>query len=152
MIRQIDVVHEIGTPTQINRHLREGFIQWDRGESESLDPRLFTQRLVQDLPHDNPDILYGVVFVDFDIALGLNRQVEETMLGEKIEHVVEEPDGGVDSPLPGAVQTPVNADIRFLRGTVKRGLPGSAVLFHANLLWADLACASKPSICASRTI
>ena len=106
-IRQIDVVHEIGTPTQINRHLREGFIQWDRGESESLDPRLFTQRLVQDLPHDNPDILYGVVFVDFDIALGLNRQVEETMLGEKIEHVRLEDDVVSPALAPDAASPPL---------------------------------------------
>jgi len=151
-VRQIHVIHQVRTSAQINRHLSKGFIQWNRGKSESLDPRLFAQRLMQGLSHDNPDIFHRVVLVDVDIALGLDRQVEEAVFGEEIQHMVKEPNGSVDLPPPGAIQIPCDTDIRFLRGTVKRGLPGDTVLFHANLLSADLACASKPSICASRTI
>ena len=107
---------------------------------------------MQSLAHDDADILHRVVFVDIDVAFGLDRQIEEAMLGQQLQHVIEEANPGVDLPLPAAVQRPFDQDIRFLRGPVDRRLSRcGSVLLHENLLWADLACASNPSMWANRT-
>ena len=81
------------------------------------------------------------------IAFGLNGQIEEAMLGQQLQHVVEKPDAGVDLALPAAVQRPFDANVGFLRRSMQRGLSGGrSVFLHENLLWADLACASNPSM------
>src|SRR5207253_3897792 len=107
---------------------------------------------MQGLAHNDPDVLNRMVFVDIDVAFGLDGQIEEPMLGQQLQHVVEEANPCVDLPLSTAVQRPFDQDIRFLRGAVDARLPGNrSVLLHENLLWAALACASNPSMWANRT-
>ena len=59
-------------------------------------PDLVAERLLEGLPEHEPDILDRVVIVDVDVALGLDRQVEEPVLGEQRQHVVEKRDPGAD--------------------------------------------------------
>ena len=107
---------------------------------------------MQGLAHDDADILHRVVLVDIDVAFGLDGQVEEAVLGQQLQHVVEEANPGVDLSLPAAVQRPFDTDIRFFGRTMNRCLPWCrSVLLHENLLWADFACASNPSMWANRT-
>ena len=106
---------------------------------------------MQGLTHDDSDILHRVVFVDIDVALGLDRQIEESMFRHQLQHMVEEPDACVDLPLATAIQCPGNLDVGFLRGPVDRRLPMCHSFLHENLLWADFAWASNPSMWANRT-
>src|SRR5687767_1948361 len=102
------------------------------------------------LAHDNPDILHCMVLVDVEITLGLNSEIKKAMLGQQLQHVVKKANARVDLALSAAVQRPLDANVGFLGRTMQRGLSRGGVFFHVNLLWADLACASKPSMDASR--
>ena len=59
-------------------------------------PSAFAEQLAQ---HD-ADVFDGVVLVHVEIAFGVQLQVEAAMLGEQLQHVVEEADAGGDSYLP----------------------------------------------------
>ena len=37
---------------------------------------------MQSLAHDNADILHRVMFIDIDVAFGLDGQIEEPVLGQ----------------------------------------------------------------------
>jgi hypothetical protein len=68
--------------------------------------------------HDYADIFHRVMFVDIDIAPGLNGQVEETVLGQQFQHVIEESNPCIDLSMPIAIERPFDRDIRLLRGPV----------------------------------
>src|SRR5262245_59202649 len=119
------VVDEVGPAAEINCNLRQCFVERNRSKSKSLDPCLFAQGLMQGLAHDDANILHCMVFVDIDVALGLNRQIKETMFGQEFKHVVEEANPCVDLSLPTAIQRPFNTDIGFLRGSLNARLPWS---------------------------
>src|SRR5262245_4042524 len=80
-IRQRHVIDEVGPAAEIDCNLRQRFVERSRSKSKSLDPSLFAQGLMQGLAHDDANILHCMVFVDIDIALGLSRQIKETMFG-----------------------------------------------------------------------
>ena len=59
--------------------------------------------------------------------------------------MVEEPDGRVNFSLTVPVQGPFDANIGFLRRAHgSEACLGATLLFHENLLWADLASARSP--------
>src|SRR4029079_4024898 len=106
---------------------------------------------MQGFAHHDADVLHRVVLVNIDVALGFDRDVEETVLRKQLQHVVEETNPGVDLSLAAAIQHPFDRDICLFRRTVNRRLPECcSILLHENLLWADLACASNPSMWANR--
>ena len=47
-------------------------------------------------PEDERDVLDRVVLVDLEVAVGLDREVEQAVVGERAEEVVVEADAGVD--------------------------------------------------------
>ena len=70
------------------------------------------------LPEGDAHVLDEVVVIDFQVALGFDGEVEETVPGEEVEHVVKEGDSSVDFGFPGTVETECEFDSRFL------GFPG----------------------------
>mgnify|MGYP002714641315 CR=1 FL=1 len=71
------------------------------------------QRLTQRLTQHDRGVLDGVVPLDLDVTLRLDRQVEAAVLAEGVEHVIEERDAGRDVRHAGAVEIQRNADLRF---------------------------------------
>ena len=61
-----------------------------------------------------------MVLVDLDVALGPERQVEESVHRHELEHVVEERQPRRDLRLPRAVQREADLDVGLLRA------PGAA--------------------------
>ena len=77
------------------------------------------ERLLHRLAERDADVLGGVVVVDVQVALGLDRDVDARMPRQQIEHVVEEADAGRDRrtrPVPSrstATSMSVSLVLRF---------------------------------------
>src|SRR5688572_13528041 len=84
---------------------------------------LLPQGLFQSLTEADPYILDGVMRVDLEIALAADIEIEDTVLGEKQQHVVQKRDPGIDFPCPASIQVEHNLDIGFTRSACNRGLP-----------------------------
>src|SRR5262249_21645460 len=78
------------------------------------------ERLLQRLPERDADILGGVVVIDMQVALGLDREVDAGMARQKLEHVVEEADAGRDRRNAGAVEIDRNLDVGLLGAALDR--------------------------------
>src|SRR5207249_72165 len=88
-------------------------VQRHPSRPEAPDPRLRAQRLLERLAEDDADVLHRVVVVDVCVAAGLDRQVEEAVLGQQIQHVIKERDRRADLPLAGPVQDQPDLDPAF---------------------------------------
>src|SRR2546426_397149 len=148
-VRQLDVVDEIGPAAEVHRDLRQRLVQRHPGRPEAPDPRLRAQRLLERLAEDDADVLHRVVVVDVRVAAGLDRQVEEAVLGQQIQHVIKERDRRADLPLAGPVQGQPDLDPAFGGVPLDRRPPRGLHRMRAST---DCACAPSPSMCARRTM
>ncbi len=56
----------------------------------TLDARLVAQRLPQGRAQADAHVLDGMVLIDAQVALGLDRKIDRGVLGQQREHVVQE--------------------------------------------------------------
>ena len=72
------------------------------------------ERLLHRLAERDADVLGGVVVVDVQVALGLDRDVDARVARQQIEHVVEEADAGRNRRDAPAVEVDFDLDVGFL--------------------------------------
>ena len=77
----------------------------------AADALLVAERLHERLAERDAGVLDRVVVVDMQVALHLDREVDQRMAGEEVEHMVEEADAGRDLGLAGAVESERHGDI-----------------------------------------
>ena len=82
-------------------------------------PSAFDDRLADDVA----GILGGVVEIDMQVALGVQRDVDQAVLRELLQHVVEKPDPGRDLGRAGAVEIDPPLDPRLPRVPLDRRDP-----------------------------
>ena len=92
------------TATQIDGHLRQGFIERHDGVAKAPDRPALAERLIERLSVADAYVFGRVVLVDVQIALGANGQIEAGMARKAIEHVIEKADARGDVAPPGAIQ------------------------------------------------
>ena len=78
------------------------------------------ERLLHRLAERDADVLGGVVVVDVQVALGLDRDVDARVPRQQIEHVVEEADAGRDVGDALAVEIDRDLDVGLLGGALDR--------------------------------
>jgi hypothetical protein len=120
-LRKFDVIDEIGTATEVDRHLSERFIKRNRGPAEPAYPLFCAEGLLQRLTKHDADIFHRVVIVDLSIAFGVDRQIEEPMLPEKLQHVIQKRDRRLDVASAHSIQSELNANLSFRRIPFNRG-------------------------------
>ena len=76
------------------------------------------QGLPEGVAQADADVLHGVVLVHFQVALGLDRQVEVAVGREEGQHVVQERDAGGDGGLAPAVQFQFQFHLRLFGAAV----------------------------------
>ena len=83
--------------------------------AKSPNPLLLTQRRAKRLPQRQSQILVGVVKIHVEIPFGLEANIEKTVLGKELQHVIQEPDSRRNrgSARPVEIQSPADGD--FLR-------------------------------------
>ena len=79
------------------------------------DTALVAERLRERLAEGDGHVLDGVVVVDLQVAVTAHREVEQPVFGERLEHVVEEADAGVDGGVALAVDAEGHLDLRLRR-------------------------------------
>src|SRR5207248_7088210 len=77
--------------------------------------------LTQHVAQRDADILHGVVGVDVEVALRLDREVEAAVLTNLANHVVEEREAGGDGHHARPVEVEVDVDRRLLGVPRHRG-------------------------------
>ncbi len=83
---------------QCNRN--ESLIHRKKGHAISSNPFGLSQSLSERIPEADANIFNGVVSIDNDVALRLERKVDATVVGEEAHHVVEERYAGLDRVPP----------------------------------------------------
>jgi hypothetical protein len=86
------------------------------------------ERLANRLAERDADILGGVVVIDVQIALGLDRDVDARVPRQQVEHVIEEADAGRDRRAAGPVEIDLDLHVGFL------GLALYGGFAHGNIL------------------
>jgi hypothetical protein len=101
---ELGLVYEVRPPGQINHNSRESFIQRHVGMAKAHDPAPFSQRLTERLSQHPSNVFDGVVAVDFQIAFGVNFQIEISVARQLSQHVIEKRYPGVDAMLAGSIE------------------------------------------------
>ena len=100
-----DVGADLGVApaTDVDHRECQGFVERGVGVGNPDDAAPVAQRLVERATQKDRDVLRGVVGVDLEVAVGLHRQVKQSVASEGVEQVVQEPDAGLNVRPSGAV-------------------------------------------------
>ena len=79
----------------------------------TANPLLIAERLHEGLAERDAHILDGVMVIDMRVALGLHDEIEKAVAGEKVQHVIEKADAGLDFGAARAVEADLDLDLRF---------------------------------------
>src|SRR5438128_2260347 len=81
---------------------------------ESWSAKRSTERGVQRAPEREADVLHGVVLIHVEVAFRLEREVEQPVHGDELEHVIEERQARSDIGLAFPVESQGDLDVRLL--------------------------------------
>src|SRR5258705_6521552 len=128
--RELGAEHQEGAAQYVDRDAGEGLVHRRLGVGIAGDAPHVAERLLDRLAERDADVLGGVMVVDMQVALGLDRDVDARMARQEVEHMVEEADAGRDRRRAGAVEVDRDLDVGFLGGALDRAFA------HGCDLWA----------------
>ena len=105
---------------EIDGHDGQRLVHRHHEVAGAVDALAVAERLQHGFAEHDADVLDGVVLIDVEVAVGLQRQVEAAVPGEQLQHVVEEADAGGDVVAALAVDRQAAADVGLLRAAVER--------------------------------
>ena len=80
-----------------------------------------TDRLANGLTKADTDVFHRVVLIDFKIAIGANLEVEQSVAGQQIQHVIKETDSRLNVALARTIQIQLEFDLSFFGSTLNAG-------------------------------
>ena len=89
------------TPGHVDDGASQGLVEGRISRAEAHDPGPVAQRLVHGLAEHQAHVLHRVVVVHLKVAGARQLQVPPGVEGQGVQHVVEEPDPGVEAGRPG---------------------------------------------------
>ena len=112
--RQVD--DRVRTTADIDRRrVASDFVHRDRCSAEAGDAGAIAERLRERRTEHERDVLDRVVLVDLEVAVGVDREVEQAVVGERAEEMVVEADPGRDRGVAGAVEAERDRDVGLAR-------------------------------------
>jgi len=102
---------EVEAPGEVDHRASQRLVHRHVGVAVAGDVGLVAQRFGKGLPQRDGDVFDRVVVVHVQIAVARHLQVEAAVLGEEVEHVVEEADAGVVLVGPRPVQRQADGDV-----------------------------------------
>jgi hypothetical protein len=118
-----------GPRRQVEGCVHARLVHHQRKGAVAPDAALVAERFGQGLAQCDAHILHRVVVVDVQIARGRDRQVDQGVARQLIEHVVEEAHAGLVgiNPCPVEVYLDGNLGLRGFAGDLGAAHPGSPV-------------------------
>ncbi len=110
---EIDVIFQTGPAGEIYHHAGQRFIERHVGLAVTAQTLFVAERPGKGLTQGDADVLDAVMVVDMPVAAGNDLQIDETMTGYLVEHVVEKPDAGVELGDARTVKVKTNDDPGF---------------------------------------
>ncbi len=127
--RKADVEDEERPPRNVERDPRQRFIHRQEAVGIADDAALVAERFGERLAERNADVLDRVVLIDLEVALGADRQVDERMARDLVEHMVEKADARRDVGDPRAVEEQGDGNLGLFRLARDRGAAHRLDLF-----------------------
>src|SRR5215204_7550280 len=87
---RLDRVDEVEAPREVYDRAAQRLVHRHVGRAVAADARLVAERLRERLTQSDGHVLDRVVVVYVEVASALDFEVEESVLGEQLKHVVEE--------------------------------------------------------------
>ena len=100
---ELGIPHEPGTATEVECHLAQTIVH---GETEAIaaDATFVAEGLEDTFAEGDARVLDGVMFIDVEVALHADGEIDARMTANLLEHVVEETKTGGDVATPCAVE------------------------------------------------
>src|SRR2546428_6557973 len=112
--RGLEVVREVRPAAQVDGDVHEALVHRDRDRGIAGDPFAASERGVQRAPEREADVLHGVVLIHVEVAFRLQREVEQPVHGDELEHVIEERQARSDIGLAFPIEPQGDLDVGLL--------------------------------------
>jgi hypothetical protein len=107
------IEHQTGAAGNVQHHASQGLIQGYVSVTVAAQSFLVAHCLIKRLTQRDADVFHGVMRIDVQIALGQNIQIQQTMPGNLVEHVIEKRQSGIKLGVAAAVKRQFNCDLSF---------------------------------------
>jgi len=107
------LVNQRRSPAEIDGDNRKRLVHRQDEVPCPIDSLAISQRLREQLPHDNAHVFNRVMLIDVEIAFRLEFQIECSVFCEQLEHMIEKPDPCRDLISPPAFNSEFAADLRL---------------------------------------
>src|SRR5262249_11056450 len=101
----------------------QGLIHGHNKVAGAHDAALVAERAVKRFTQHDAYVLYRVVLIDVEIALGLELEVESAMTSEQLKHVIEKSYPGLHLISASALDCQIELDVGLRGGAMKCGFP-----------------------------
>src|SRR5712671_6207960 len=125
---EADLPDQVGAVRGVEADPGQGLVHRDDGVSVARDAGTVRERPRYGLAHDITGVFGRVMEVDVQIAIGVQRQVDQAVSRELLEHVIEKTDAGRDLCGTGAVEIDPAGDSGFFGIAFDGGDPHDTLL------------------------
>lgn len=105
---------EIGAIAEVEGCAAQGFVHRQIGVSIARDAAEIAKRFDEGFADNNARILHRMMHIDVEIALGSDMKINARMFGETFQHVIKEPDAGLNIARPRPIEVEGDCDVGFL--------------------------------------
>ena len=113
-LREAGFPDEIWAARNVHHHAGHGLVHRGVRLAIAADPGLLAQRIGQRLTQRDGAVFRGVMLVDMQVAIHLQRHVDQRMAAELLHHVIQKADSGGNVILARSVEVHLDQDIGFL--------------------------------------
>ena len=112
---KLGIPYEPGTAPEVECHMAQAVVHW-QAIAIALYAALVAKSLAQALAKSKGNVLDGVVLIDMQVSIAADVKVCHAMLGNLLQHVVEESKPRLYVAFAIAVQTDTHLNVCLLRG------------------------------------
>ncbi len=99
------------TAAQVDGGGGKGFVHGHQKIAGAQDATFVAERFRHRFAQGDADVFDGVVLVDVEVALCVDRQIESAVASDEVEHVIEEADAGGNFGFSAAVKIQLQMDV-----------------------------------------
>src|SRR6266850_7691225 len=121
LLADLHVVAKIRTPADIDNRGANRLVQRHRRLADAPDSRAVAERLPKRAPEHDSDVFDRVMVIYMQIARGLDCEIEKSVAGETLKHMIEEWNPGSRLATPRAVKREIHGHRSLASLALDRG-------------------------------